>query len=104
VQQLRALLYDPALQNRPENAFPTDFPILQAELTALSVPRGDRIQKLVFWQYVGAKAPGSVYTPPHGENGTKLIKPLRRWLTTNLKPDSNAELPTNEANRCETPE
>jgi hypothetical protein len=102
VQQLRALLDDPALQNRPENAPPTDFPVWQAEITALSIRRGDRIQKLAFWQYVGAKAPGSVYTPPHRENGTRVIKPLQRWLTTNLKPDSNAELPSNEANSCQT--
>jgi hypothetical protein len=104
MQQLRALLDDPALQNRPENRPPIDFPVWQAEITTLSVPRGDHTQKLTFWQYVGAKAPGSVYTPPHGENGTKLIKPLQHWLTSNLKPNSNTELPDNQANQCDGPE
>lgn len=100
VQQLKVLLGDPALQSRPDSLPLLNFPVLNAEMILLSMPRGDRIQQMAFWQYVGAKRGGSLYTPPHSEDGTKLVKPLKKWIDANLSAASGTELPINRASHC----
>lgn len=101
LQELKALLDALDLRSRPEAAPEIDFPVWQADITRLSVRRGERLQQMAFWEYVGAKSPGSVYTPPHRENGTKAIKPLRQWWVKNLEANVQGHLVDTPPSRCE---
>ena len=99
LHQLRELLDDPMLKASTHQRFGTGYPHEQ-ELTALSVPRGERIQHLSFATYFGfdTKYIGAGIDPDE-----RLVAPLQKWLKSHIEAGKLEALPHASATGCIPP-
>jgi len=83
--ELKQFLDSAELQSRPFADPPSGLPVDELEVIFLFIPRGEHVQRLSFWKYFDARRIGSGGMPNITDNGTKLLKPLNRWLKANIE-------------------
>jgi hypothetical protein len=89
--KLKAMLDSPDWKDASYEEAPAGMPVRSGEIGFFFIPRGNRIQKLTFWHYVGPGKSVLTGASPVSENHSELLQAYENWLqfsvdTINAKP------------------
>jgi len=89
--KLKAMLDSPEWKDASYEEAPTGMPVRSGEIGFFFIPRGNKIQKLTFWHYVGPGKSVLTGASPVSENHSELLQAYENWLqfsvdTMNAKP------------------
>jgi len=101
LQLLREILDTPTLRNKPYEEPPARIPVDGAQVTSLTIPRAGHIQKVNIWEYLNVPRLGSIGTLKRADNGANLLKPLNKWLTSNIQESKISPLQAAVPSDCE---
>jgi hypothetical protein len=79
---------------------PTGMPVRSGTIAFFFIPRGDKVQKLTFWNFVGPGRSLRTNAPPVSANHPDLLQNYENWLQFSVDTINAKPLPVTATNDC----